>query len=351
MILLIILSALFLQSKAQDGFRYDANGLQILINSEWFYVVNTPTFSFMEANFICTEFLDSTFLRYQLVTDPGVNTLTEINCTPRNCSVSNALEDLNSQQLVNVTCLDAPPEEKATTRLRDGSLATLVIVNNESFWGQFCHYNNNGWDLHTATLACRKAGYTGVFPGKEKLLIVKSVVFGIEQVNCENATSFEECDYAIAVDKGRCDLDKVIQVECINDEITVPTVSVIPTTTSTVPTTTNTRSSSPTTSYMGSSQSKTSSFTSSYTTSVHVTTLSPTNSPFLNVNWMFILVGLLLFITLLSIGVVVILVIGCCYCLKKEKSTDLFNLDHLYGGNPNCVSMCSTCVPTDQFYQ
>ena len=72
MILLIILSALFLQSKAQDGFRYDANGLQILINSEWFYVVNTPTFSFMEANFICTEFLDSKFLRYQIVTVPGL---------------------------------------------------------------------------------------------------------------------------------------------------------------------------------------------------------------------------------------------------------------------------------------
>ena len=349
MILLIILSALFLQSTAQDEFRYDANGLQILINSEWVYLVNTPTFSFLEANFICTEFLNSTFLRYEVLPDLGVNSLREISCSAGNCNFSSELEDVSDQQLVNVTCMDVNPDEQTIKRLRDGSLAALSIEKGEYIWGQFCFVNNNGWDFYAATLACRKAGYTSVFPGKEKLLIVKPVVFGIEHVNCENATSFEECDYTIAVNKGRCEHDKVIQVKCINDVITIPTAS-IPLTT------TNTRSTTPTISYTGSIPSKTFTgfpSTTSYTTFMLASTAAPTNSPILDINWMFLLVGLLLFIILLSIGITIILVIGCCYCLKREKPITLFNLDHLYG-NPNPPATLRTsseqAPPPQQYY-
>ena len=344
MILLIILSAFFLQSNAQNEFRYDANGLRILISDEWFYILNTPTFSYVEANFICTEFLNSTFLRYEIVPSTGVTSLTEIDCTTRNCSFTYHLEDLSDQQLVNITCMDALPQQQTITRLRDGSLATLILENEEYIWGQFCYLNTNGWDLHAATLACRKAGYTSVFPGKEKLLIVKPVVFGIEYVNCENATSFKECEYTIAADEGRCEHDKVIQVECIDDETTIqtgtiPTVSILSSTTST-----------------RSFPSKTSTVfpsTTSYTTSMYVTTVAPTNSPFLNINWMFILVGFLLFIIFLSIGITIILVIVCCYCIKKEKPTNLFNLDHLYG-NPNPPATLRTrseqAPPPQQYY-
>ena len=342
MIFVLILFHLFVrlsqasQPPVNGDFRYDAVALQIYFENEWYYIENSFSFGYFEANRICGLFLKSTLLSYSVsvVSSPIMRNAIGFACTDETSRTENC--DFSGQQLnltnevINITCRDLGPEDELI-QLEDRSIAIPTTAGNLSLWGHFCYHQNDGWDLKAATLVCNSLGYNGVIPGKEKLLVYKGVL-GLENVNCEDAKSFDQCTFSVTTrPRGQCDNNKVITIECANDEPTSsqtsppdnePTTSLSnepPTVTIVTDTVlTETVSVSPSVSY----------YSSLYTTA------PPTN--FLNANkdWMLIGAGVVICVLLVNFGIIVLLFLSCLYCLKKKPPQAILNLDHLYG-SPN----------------
>ncbi|KAI6653578.1 hypothetical protein LOD99_3473 [Oopsacas minuta] len=341
MILIFILSVLCFQSYGQDNynnFRYNANGLQLYINGGFFYIQITPTFSYIEASQICREYFRSSFLRFDIVNLLNLTAeVVTISCEDENTSINDcAWSNLVGEgfEVINITCLDAGLEGRTIKRLVDGSIAVSTTIREDYYiWGHFCYYNTDGWDNRAATLACRSLGYNGVAPGKEKLLLVKPVVFGLEHINCIGVNTFEECTFIPADAKGRCESDKVFQVQCDNDVTPIPT--------------------SPTVIHTATIFGTTPRISTSITYRTSTVTVKPTNIASAYINWMIIGAGILVIIILLSIGIMIVLVLCCCHRITKTKPPLELTLDHLYS-RPNLPATLRTrseqVPPPQQYY-
>ena len=326
MILVLILfhlSALCSQASQppiNDDFRYDAIGLQVYFDNGWYYIQNSFSFGYIEANRICELFLNSTLLSYSVVSSPNIRAVIDVSCSDGtfkvdNCELSTELVNFTNE-VINITCREISPDDRLV-QLKDRAIAVPTTVGDLSLWGQFCYYNNNGWDRRAATLACNSLGYNGVTPVKEKQLVRKGVL-GLENINCENAFSFDECTFSVTTRfRGRCDSNKVITIQCTNDVATSrPSTSIANTVI--VSDTAHTDTISRSVSYH----------------STTYTSVAPTHFLSASENWMFIGAGVVSCVILVNIGALVLLFLCCFLCLKKKQPEVALNLDHLYG-NPN----------------
>ena len=343
MIFILILFNLCVQYSQASGFplngasRYDATGLQIFINNDWYYIKNSLSFGFIEANSICEFFLNSTLLSYSVVSSSAVKSVIGVTCSDatlkiENCEFSADLVNLTNE-VINITCRDLSPED-GLIQLKDRSISVPATAGDLSLWGHFCYYNNNGWDLRAATLACNSLGYKGVTPNKKRL--VRKGVLGLENIDCENAVSFDQCTFSVTTKpRGQCEFNKVITIQCTNDVPTSPSISQ-PTAITDTAVTAHTETNSRSVSY----------------SSITYTTVPPTYFISADRNWMFIGAGVVMSVLLVNVGAIVLLVLWCLLCLKRKQPEAIVNLDHLYGRprEPGTLRNGAEQDPPQQYY-
>ena len=93
-----------------------------------------------------------------------------------------------------LTCLNFTEyNEGDLLQLDDGRIIQLVEFSNGRFiWAHYC-FDGNNWGVTEANLACQSLGFDRVKENGEKIQIRDKRVYGLTEIDCNVAESFNNC--------------------------------------------------------------------------------------------------------------------------------------------------------------
>ena len=229
-----------------------ANGDSIL---EWSNIFEMGV-DYRETYYACRDLSNTATVEYARTEDvDNGHNFFEFECDNLPADI-NACDDLdpttyNRGRAVLLTCLNFTEyNEGDLLQLDDGRIIQLVEFSNGRFiWAHYC-FDGNNWGVTEANLACQSLGFDRVKEGRQNLRIRDKRVYGLIDIDCSTAVSFNNCTSVprarndlIENDRdGRCMGNSVIAIECEN----IPTTSTATTATTTMSTTASTPTTVPT---------------------------------------------------------------------------------------------------------
>ena len=331
-------------------------GLQVSSeNSDRLYYISFSGFRWLEAYVSCRNLSPSTTTVVHTNSRFAQTTLATINCGGSDTSLTDCrLRRRTGRNYVNITCLaDTNRLVGSAGQLADNRVLIKYVFEPDSnlhAWAHLCSSGNAGFDVSAANSYCQNMGYTRARPGRERIVLElggEDSIETLEEFTCTDGTPFTACTYDRIRDG--CQGNNVIAVECEN----IDTSTVSPTTGSLLSSLTdssdNTRSSVITSAVLTSSsdsdadinpttnsQSPSSSDAKSSDIVLRLTT--PTTDPtitsitanssketIVNINQSMVILGSIIFASIVSIISTSVLVVSICLMklLKKRKTSKI----------------------------
>ena len=211
---------------------------------EWFNILEMGT-DYRETYYACRNLSNTAMVEYAR-TDGGFTNghkFFDFDCNdlPTNIIDCNLLAPTTetSDRALLLTCLNYTEYNVGDVlQLDDGRIIQLVEFSNGKFvWAHYCFDNNDNWGVLEANLACQSLGFDRVKEGREKIGISGKRVYGLANIDCQDANAISQCNTIQRSDYGRCGGgNSVIAIECEN----IPTMSTSTNAFTTVTTPTNT---------------------------------------------------------------------------------------------------------------
>ena len=197
------------------------NGGSVL---EWYNILQGGT-DYRETYYACRNLSNTAMVEYARTEGNIINGHNffdfECDSLPEDisgCDKRDPTTNTNRNALL-VTCLNFTEHDVGDViQLDDGRIIQLVEFSNGRFvWAHYCFNDNDNWGVLEANLACQSLGFDRVKEGREKIEIRDKRVYGLIEVDCQNANAISQCNAMPRGDNGRCGLgNSVIAIECEN---------------------------------------------------------------------------------------------------------------------------------------
>ena len=199
------------------SFREKGDLLQIFYGTirargEW-YNVSANRFNFMEGIIVCANLSNGSFVDFQTSqydeygdsfdsssesedSDEETRPLVAMHCENFPQEITDCYFvgfSFRNEIISNLNCIDASGHREGDIRqLEDGSIVQLrALYPGRFIWAHFCSNLNPGWNINVTNLACEKLGYK---KGSDNLMNIEDKhVYGLEGVDCRDASDFLEC--------------------------------------------------------------------------------------------------------------------------------------------------------------